>query len=144
MNLLSPFVSNLLMLGYSKPNYAKWVATLMGLFSLSAGFVLGCTGLYHYLVPQWGKAIALLGIGLVCLAISSVSFAFRFFSIPKPSTWEETTSALEKNLTEPLQQLLNGEEVLKLLRPYISLKSLSVLFVMASAVGFYLNRSKKE
>jgi len=132
------------MLGYSKPNYAKWTATLMALLSLSAGYVLGCIGLYHYLFPQWGKAIALLGIGCVCLVMSSVFFAFRCFSKPKPSTWKENASALEKNLTETLQQLVNGGEVSKLLRPYISLKSLVALFVMASVLGFYLNSSKKE
>ena len=144
MSLLSLFISNVLMSGYSKPNYGKWVATLMAFLSLSTGLVVGCVGLYHYALPQWGKAITLLGIGCMCLITGSIIFAFRYFLKPKPSSWRGGVSALESNLMGVVKQLVNGEETLKLLRPYVSLKSLSALFLVATVLGFYLSGSKKE
>jgi hypothetical protein len=144
MNLLLPFITSLLTGGHQKVSYGKWAATLIALLSFSVGCIFAGSGLYHYLLPQWGKAISLSAIGGGCLVISILFLAVRHFLKPPPSAWRESATHLEKNLSEALKQVVNVKEVLQILRPYLSLKSLGALFVIGVVLAFYLGNSGRE
>jgi hypothetical protein len=144
MNLLLPFITSLLTGEPQKPSYGKWAATLVALLSFIMGCIFAGSSLYHYLLPQWGKPLSLSVIGGVCLMISVLFFAVRYFLKPPPSLWRESASHLEKNLSETLKQVVNVKEVLQILRPYLSLKSLGAVFAIGVVLAFYLGNSGRE
>lgn len=143
MNLLSPFVSNFLMLGFQRRPYGKWAATGIAFLFLIVGYILGCIGLYHYLVPQWGQAFSLLTVGAVCLASSLLFFALRYFMKPKTASWAENAGDFEKNFVQFLQQFVKGEAVLKKIRPYITLKSLGMVVLITAVLSAYFGNKKE-
>src|SRR4051812_23433265 len=144
MNLLSTFIANVLMQEHHKPRYGQWALTLFAVLTFGGGYIFACLGLYHYLLPQWGRAISLFVIGGVCLGASLILFLFKHSEKQPSSPWEASISDLEKKIGETFKQISNTTEVLKIIRPYVSLKSLGALVIISAALAAYLSHSKKE
>jgi hypothetical protein len=106
MKLLTPFILEMIAKKSMGSSSKKTLANVMGFLLLASAYILGCIGLYHYLVPLWGVAFSLFGIGLTILTTSILFFLTGWICKKDKSALTKPARLMESALPETVSSRL--------------------------------------
>lgn len=125
LGLLMPFLSQAIVKKSENCSH-RW-AYLIGFLLMTGAYIVGCVGLYHYLIPVWGETFSLLAVGLGILITSSLFFLIGWLCKPKATPLSKAGSLIETTLSGGASSRL----------PLVAL-------VAVGAIAFYFATRNKE
>jgi len=135
LNLLSAVLSPL----SDRKKYGVCIMFSIAFLFLMGGYVLGCMGLYSYLLPEWGEAYSLFIVGGLNLALGAILVIVGWALRPKKAPPSLSISPL----VEKAIKQVSSDQLFKKFLPSPSLKSLAMLFVLGLAAS-YLSASNEK